>query len=621
MKKQRLALFALLFSFISKLALTAPMITSGMLPITEEDRDKIYEFVGRDQRRLEIFLNTLTELRVYPDHSNPTSPEDLQDKKKLKVFWAAPLLSPSPERPTVGALAIAKDAIKIVDEFEDLMKAVDINLRRAVLIEEHIVEKKESMMALEKKLVTKDDELGRRSIRDELSKLDNDIKNLEKTSQAIRNENITGLRGHPTVWLRRIVNEAIREFARLGVTMSEREKKELFSDNYDDVNAGLAKLRARIAKGQFGIQQVVLEAGLNQRQMEAFGFYSTLHPDVQIRSLNTFGLYVYPALQTADDLDENQDGGLPLMVKAINGGAKKAHCGAQSSCNIVMEYTEIGARWAQGATAGVLVLPVTFEADVEYEKPPFKGEISCNFKNTFTQKGRLDVKDGAVIYDGDVYDSVKYNTFEEGGCDITTVGGAENDAKFYLLEKIFNEYVKIRSTRAQQSSLESRRERKRLTKDVEKVQADLRRRPPNNEREYLIHTLLGLNGANGVAIVVEVLSSLGKFFWHTKILDTEIAETVNIKDRFNHQKILTRERRAYDAFPIVCWKNTVQDGKYIPFPVACSNEMLKTQSINTIVGSTQEFCDVRQTPQGKCQELVDNLVKHNPFGERFMLGA
>jgi hypothetical protein len=610
--------FLLLVGLFCDLGWATPMSLMSSLPINEVDIKKIQTFVKNDPELVKQFLSTLTQLRVFPDHQNPSKPADIADRGKTKVFWAPPMLSASEERATVGALGVAKHALSIIDEFEKLVSVIDVDVRRVYLLNERIEEKHKRASELSKKPQEINNDLLNQSVSDQIHLLNTQVDVMEKTINRIKNDNVERLVQQPQRWIIRVVDEMVRQFSRLGVTPNPTEQEQLYSNNPTKINLALATLRARVARGQFAIQQVVLEAGLNGLQHDVFGYYLSLRPDVQIKTLPSYAIFARSAVQESVGIEENADGGLPKMIRAINQGAKEGSCGASSTCNVVMEYTEMGARWVQGATTGVVLMPVTFEAMVEYEKPAFKGDVKCNFQTAFVQKGRLDIRDGAFVYDRDVTDTIKHSSLENGTCKISMVGGDFEDAQYHLLKKIHDDYLQIRSTRAQKSNAQMNAEANHINAEIKKISEDLKRRPARNDTEVLISGLVNVFATGGLSLAAAVVAIGDQFYWHTKILDRQVSDHVHIQDSFDFSKKLVRELRGFDAFPVVCWRHHIADGQFVPFPAACSNTMLLQETPNTVVGTTQKNCGADRTPFSQCGDDVNQAVSTNTFGERVM---
>lgn len=595
--------------------LAAPIASLGLLPIDDQDIEKIKAHVNGDEKLVEKFLITLNQLRVFPDHANPDDPSMVSNRGMLKKFWATPLLSPSQEKEVLGSLAIAEYGLTIIDEIEKIANTIDVDIRRAVMINDLILAKNDRLLDLDTELSDSRDEILKNLLLNEKAMIAEEISRLEQKLDEVKDKNKQGFSKHSQIWVKRAIDEIVRQLSRLGAYPTSEEQTLLSSTSASDINFGLAKLRARTATGQFGIQQVSLESGLNDLQVDILGLYSSIRPDVQIQSLRTISIYARPASQTTVDVFENRDGGLPAMIRAVNGGTKKGDCGASATCNVVIEYTEMGARWAGGATTGSVFMPVYFQADVEYIEPEFFGSLECKFKNGLLSNGRLDIKDGGLIYDHDVTNKIKFKNVDEGGCNFDVRGGTKDSAEYHAFNNIYNNYIQIRFQRAQKSEKQMESEEKKLKNEIEQIVEKLKTHPPDGQREGMVQMIL--KTLTSGEILVKVVNMVDKFFWHTTILETESISEVNLSETINIKNRMVRELRSYDAFPVLCWKNGVNGDTSRPFPSACATEtLLNRKEPDSIVGRTQENCNAKKTPYRSCGLSVGNRAKTNPFGER-----
>lgn len=591
-----------------------PMASQGFLPIDSHDIDNVRQRVKGDEELIRKFVSILNQINIFPDHANEAEPKLVSDRNVPKKYWAVPFLSPSSARGPLGSLAVADHTLGVLDELDNLAISIKVDLWDLSVLMGLIDKVDSRIRTLSSALRLPDRAEKKALLQDEITWLQQQHVDHQKNIDDLAKKNAGALREVPTEWIKRVVSAMIYQLARLGMGTTSSEEKMLQSNDVQAIVTGLAQVRKRAAQGQLAVQEVVLDAGLNDVQADVLGLYMVARPDVTIKSIGAKGLYAKPALQQTTDIEENRLGGLPRIIRAVNGEEDGGACQSSSACNVVIEYTEMGARWVSGATTGSVLMPVYFEANVAYKQPPFDGSLDCKFKNGLMQKG-LDSKDGGIIYDADVYAVINLNGFDENGCVYATNLGDETSAHFHALNTIYNSYIWPKAERAQKSLTLQEATREKYEAELSHLQIKLKTREPENHREALISTLLTFSSPFTKAIAI--IEKMDSFYWHTKMLDNEDSNELNIQEQISVDNLQVTERRAFDAFPVVCWKNAHEGEKIRPYPVACSMAaMLVPNNVDTMVGRTQENCGGARAPFSGCREIVNDGATTNEHGER-----
>jgi len=185
-----------------------------------------------------------------------------------------------------------------------------------------------------------------------------------------------GLRPLSSSQRRQVTAVLLAALDSLGVSLTTAERLLALSDPAQFVLTGLTKLRAKLATLQLGVRHATFVSGLTAPQMRWLANYRAVRPDVEIRALPTQALRVLPVSASLDG------GGLlgdqvaaPEMIRGVNSSTHGV-CGVTTSCTVVVEYTEMGARSALLSTRGASIFPAQFVGDVA--APPDPGAVTCD---------------------------------------------------------------------------------------------------------------------------------------------------------------------------------------------------------------------------------------------------
>ena len=378
--------------------------------------------------------------------------------------------------------------------------------------------------------------------------------------------------------------------SRLGLTPTSEESALLASTNPNDWVRGLASLRARASTGQFGLRQVIFEAGFTTLQRDVLRTYLELRPDVTTRGLTVQSVAVRPAAQTLLDQAGNQVVRNAVMqlrgINVANGGV----CGSSASCNAVMEYTDIGARAARflgfSTEITAILTPVTFEASVRVLEPDFVGNVFCNFKTGWTAQGRADVKDGAVIYDGDLANKIKYDPVDNGfgGCRVTITEGDKDSAYFHTLMDMDEKYRNLFSERQEAAKKEKDAYRTQIEAELARHEQNSQTRSRGGWFSDVFGMITGGSIIRGVAGFL--LGETRDFYWHTTTLDTRNIDELTVRQDYNIHGVTAVRKYAFDGYPLVCYTPVAGGGNRLM--KACPDS--KFTDGDTEVSSGEDTC-------------------------------
>jgi|GEM_PF-4146797 len=604
-------------AYFCSFVLAAPLKTPGSLPLTGEDLNSIRELLNSEGATQE-FAYFIKGLDVFPDHQNPSAISQIEDRRIRKVFFIAPFFQASEERSTVGTQELADEGLKIISEIYELVTSFDFELFKINQCYQERNTKLSALEKLSKNISNSNDQLSVETskqlmsqLRAEVSSLQSQIDELEAKADRGIDETSIGLR-------KQVVNQIQLKLSMLGLTATQDEEEKLRGSSVREMREGIASLLARATGlGQFGYRTATFEAGYTEQQKDWIALYKRIRPDVQVTSLPANRVYVRGTAMTAKS-DAKTDAPYflgtdrvitaPRLYLAINGGSNGA-CGSTRSCNVVIEYTWLGATMAKVSRTGAVTMPVYFEADVSFIQPDFEGSITCDFTNGFRVEGRTDVKDGAVIYDGDVYNRINYSALEAGACKYSIVKGDGDSGAYYAIKHLYNIYMNLKMQRAAKSRLEMDEYREFVNRELNYHAS---RAQNTNYDFWSLTTWVSAFGQPWGTIASFAVGGARGFYWHTRVEDSTVTESIKFTTSISESNVQKTERIAFDGFPVLCWK---KDG-YDRFLGACPSSKLADYRAksDTDLGKSQSVCGSK-LPGRSCSDSAENSTKNLTIDE------
>lgn len=589
-------------------ALAAPVKSPTSLPLTGDDLIQAKASVGEEQ--LENFANYIKGLDVLADHANPKTINEIENRALKKVFYILPFFQASEARAAVGEQEISDQGIRIVVECYDLVSSFDYELLKINQLQQEVVSKSDAVAKHQGKLPDLTDELAIATTKDLIAQINAEIASLKSQIVVLEGTANAGIDNTSIGLRKQVVGQIQLKLSFLGVTPTDIEQQQLASTKADDLRAVIGSMIARaVNQGQFGYRSAVFESGYTKQQKDWVALYRRIRPDVQVSSLVTNAVYARATALTSKEsvqtpypyfLGSAQVVNAPRLFLAVNGGSGGA-CGNTRACSVTLEYTWLGAMMAKTARFGAVTMPVYFEGDVRFAQPDFEGSVTCDFKNGFKAQGRADVKDGAIIYDGDVYNRMHYSDIEEGACKYTITKGDADSAAYYTIKKIFNDYMNLKMQRAAKSLAEKERYRDLVNSEL---QYHASKSQQNNYGFWSLTTWTNAFGRFWGTVTSFVVGSARGFYWHTRIEDTSVVSEVKFTTTISESNILKTERFSFDGFPVLCWK--LDADSITRVLAACPSASLSDYQghSDTDLGKNQQACGDSGT-SGSCVDQTD----------------
>ncbi|WP_437717685.1 hypothetical protein WMF45_15490 [Sorangium sp. So ce448] len=560
------------------------------LPVSQSLRETLKNQRGMTETQVDEFMATLAEIAFYDDHKNPTD-ERRNDPSVAKVYWAAPFFAPNPTRSAVGADSFADYALAILDAADQLLNSFELEAQEYLRLTLRQKDIEDKIDKIDKALAGSIDPIARQSLEQLRPQLEDELAAVEAEIAALASAGAEGAASLGSSLRRSIANSFVLQMSRIGVAPNAQEQALLNSSNPQSWVAGLTQLRARASNGQFGLRQAILESGYTAEQRDVLRVYLELRPDVVAKNLSPTKVYARPTAQTVFD----QEDGLITrqsaeQIRGVNLGSGGA-CGSVRSCSVLIEYTNVGvrpARFSHGGPTEVtsVMLPVRFEADVTVAVPDFVGSIECDFKTGWTAQGRADIKDGAIIYDGDLTNKIKYDSIDSGfgGCRLDIPKGSEDSAFYHILTDLDRYYTKLHRERQQAAKREKNAYRKSIEAELQQHQANAQR----PKRGGWFGDVFGLFLGGGIfpGIGARLIGETRGFYWHTTILDTSSIDAIHVQQSYNVRNLTGTRRYSFDGFPLVCW--TPAAGSLTKVMKACPDALFPEATTEVDVG--EEAC-------------------------------
>jgi hypothetical protein len=569
---------------IAQPVFAAPNMELTTLPISPQLASQLTS-QGLSDEEIAEFFATLSQVNVYDDHTNPVDVAGRNDPSRPKTYWGAPFFAPSKTRSAVGAEQFSTYALTVLDRVNRTMESFEFPERqfsRLTHLRDGLEEQRTKALAdLQKPTNTASQTANLNQLvavlNEQLAAVNADIQALLAGADQSVNELPLGLR-------RSIADSVKVQLARIGIVATAQEQALI--DNGEIVSA-LSMMVARAGRGQFGLRQVILESGYTDKQREVLQTYLALRPDITTKGLSVTKVLALPIAQaTINEDGQHEVESSTAMIRGVNIGSRGA-CGNTRSCNVLIEYTDIGARTSSFMPFGTpIALPVRFAAAVRVAEPDFVGSVHCKFRTGWTATGRADVRDGAIIYDGDLTDTLHFESSSspDSGCQVNIAEGDRNSALYHTLLAIDAEYRQLFGERVRDA---------KVAKDAyeQSIRTMLAQQQANSQRPRggLFGDLVGFIGGPFGGFLSGLVRGVTDVFWHTTKLNTSSFDSVEITESYEIRNMTAVSQRDFDGFALVCYEQS--GGGLNGVMKACPDADVADPETET--GAGEEECPVR----------------------------
>lgn len=284
---------------------------------------------------------------------------------------------------------------------------------------------------------------------------------------------------------------------------------------------------SEVAGGNGGFMSANVYAGFTKKQRESLSAYRTkFFPNIKISLLPLDELSFEPLTEWQKD-PQRKNSELTSMIGKIKGAGDYLGIALNIDA-IVMGASALAAR------LGPFIPPLAIKGKFKQKIHPVEASLVCDFGNGFEVKGRADIRDGAIIYDNNITNTIKGEDLAKGACDLKIESGDINSAYIKGLQFIEQEFEKIKFKRTQLS-------REEKTEYLKKVEGDL----DNNRRKGgsgYGGILAGIPGIGLISYFLPAVARTADFHWHTNIQDVQRISTVKFTKKISVKGHETIER-------------------------------------------------------------------------------
>ncbi len=271
-----------------------------------------------------------------------------------------------------------------------------------------------------------------------------------------------------------------------------------------------------VASSYGGFLSLNVYGGFTKPQLDALRQYRAKYmPHITVALLPIDKLTFFPLTewQKGSSTDGNSK-----MFNQINGS------GDYLGAAIVLDTTIAGSIGLAKHLAP-FVIPVGIRASLKQKLEPTKAELRCDFSSGFQVQGRADIKDGLIIYDNDITNTMKSMDRNQGACDLTIISGDRKSAELMALKELESQFEAIRLNRVALSRSEKEAYLNGVLNDI------AHNRRSNDQR--LSSGISQLFSLNWQGLVLTALAQASDFYWHTNIQDFANVSSIRFQKRIS----------------------------------------------------------------------------------------
>ncbi len=347
------AVLAAVLALVARVATAAPVPFTGELPLTNDDVVALRARLVTDE-----FLRTmdfLGAIRVFEDDaSTPTQP----------IFYLAPFFTADTRQEIIGGQEIATDLLGYLDDLDALLASFDASQHRIARLEAI----RGDHLALAARVAAQRDQLPSTTTQ---RLLDYAVTSnpAQRELDAVPARITAAMSKLPSALCDDIMAQILKALDRLGARLTDDERRLAGKNPLQFMLTVMPGVRAQLANMLLGIRHATFVSGMTAEQVRLLGNYRRVRPDVSIRALPVWVLRVVPLASIADTGGDGTFVAAPEMIRGVN-AATGGICGLQSSCTVILELTELGARSALLSTRGASIMPALFVGDVLVAQDP-----------------------------------------------------------------------------------------------------------------------------------------------------------------------------------------------------------------------------------------------------------
>lgn len=275
------------------------------------------------------------------------------------------------------------------------------------------------------------------------------------------------------------------------------------NEDADEMFVKIKTIVQDFASSYGGFMSVNIYGGFTQAQVDALRAYKAKYmPALKVSLLPVETLRFFSLTEWQND--PNAWSFSSKMFRNITGA------GDYLGASVVMD-TSISGSLGLAEHLQPFVLPVGIKAVFKEVAEPTEAYLDCDFSTGYEVKGRADVRDGLIIYDNDITNTINASDHSRGACNLEYISGDRGSAEFKALESMEKEFERMRLDRTYLAQSEKESYYQSLMADI---QNNRRQDEPKHYR-----VVRSFNERGWTQVVVEAFTKAADFHWHTNIQD------------------------------------------------------------------------------------------------------
>jgi len=294
-----------------------------------------------------------------------------------------------------------------------------------------------------------------------------------------------------------------------------------------------AKLMNEVEKGNTGNFVINVRAILPKEEREALTLYQKMRIHFRLGEIKFSFLPVkvieWKSLaELAKDADVQ---GVPVYRNLEGGGSFR---GSALSADLSLGGAKAFKKIKTAKLGDAIILPIYPTTQITMKVPPFKASVTCHFKNWAEAKLRSDVKDGAVIYNDDLFEDLttteKAAFGKDKPCLIDVEGGTGAGVSLALQQNLFKIQERLigkyfNRIKADEEMLKKLKEEHKATVKAHRVEEQRNRGGTLEVRDV---SFFGLFRTRRI-------SWTPRFYWHTTSQKLEALSEVDFDYEINYE--------------------------------------------------------------------------------------
>lgn len=450
----------------------------------------------------EFLIQEVVKLEVYQDADNPN-----------QYYYVPPFHVRQYTRGAAGMLLHAHNIKEYVEAQTEIDKRNNFDIDKIAELRAQVEKDQEAVQMAERKLDEAMERGTERLIKIYEERLARELEALTLSKERLRiDEQI--VRDGGTL-LPRGTNKVFND--RISASLA-RAGLDVHYDINADPNISFEILKQAVkefSQSYGGFISVNAYAGFTQAQVDALAAYKLKYaPNIKVSLLPVDKLSFFALTEWQGKPSTGMH--MSKMFRQINGA------GDYLGSALVMDTTIAGSFGLANHLAP-FILPIGIRATFKHTPKPSIAELNCDFTTGYEVWGRADVKDGLVIFDNDITNTISGEDRAYGACNYTHISGDQDSAHFAALqemEKVFSD-IQIKRT------LLAPKEKQAY---LDGVMADIQNNRRLDEPTYT-QIIRRFTGSRWENIIIEGITRAADFHWHTNIQDISNLSKVKFSKR------------------------------------------------------------------------------------------